>query len=315
MVQHYKMLIGGKWVDAKKGGIIEVVNPATEEVFASVPAATKEDVEEAILKAHEAFLKWKKENPFQRSKILRKASEIVLQRSEKIARTMTEELGKPVKEAKGEVEKGAEILRYYAEEGERIYGRVIANEEKDTESIVVYEPIGVAAAITPWNYPIELLAWKIGGALASGCTIVAKLPSETPLSPLKFVECLVDAGVPEGVLNVITGSGGTVGPALIENPLVKRVAFTGSTETGKEILKMSASSGIKKVTLELGGSLPMIVFKDANLDAAVTGAVRRSFRNAGQICIAVNRIYVEREIYETFLEKFAEKTKKTGRRE
>lgn len=173
---------------------------------------------------------------------------------------MTEELGKPVKEAKGEVEKGAEILRYYAEEGERIYGRVIANEEKDTESIVVYEPIGVAAAITPWNYPIELLAWKIGGALASGCTIVAKLPSETPLSPLKFVECLVDAGVPEGVLNVITGSGGTVGPALIENPLVKRVAFTGSTETGKEILKMSASSGIKKVTLELGGSLPMIVF-------------------------------------------------------
>ncbi|EMT39256.1 NAD-dependent aldehyde dehydrogenase [Thermoanaerobacter thermohydrosulfuricus WC1] len=310
MVQHYKMLIGGKWVDAKKGGIIEVVNPATEEVFASVPAATKEDVEEAILKAHEAFLKWKKENPFQRSKILRKASEIVLQRSEKIARTMTEELGKPVKEAKGEVEKGAEILRYYAEEGERIYGRVIANEEKDTESIVVYEPIGVAAAITPWNYPIELLAWKIGGALVSGCTIVAKLPSETPLSPLKFVECLVDAGVPEGVLNVITGSGGTVGPALIENPLVKRVAFTGSTETGKEILKMSASSGIKKVTLELGGSLPMIVFKDANLDAAVTGAVRRSFRNAGQICIAVNRIYVEREIYETFLEKFAEKTKK-----
>ncbi|AST57924.1 aldehyde dehydrogenase [Thermoanaerobacterium thermosaccharolyticum] len=310
MIRHYKMLIGGKWVDAQKGETIEVINPATEEVFATVPSATKEDVEEAISRANDAFQKWKNETPFVRGKILREAYQIILQRSEEIARTMAEELGKPVKEAKGEVEKGAEILRYYAEEGERIYGRVIANEEKDTESIVAYEPIGVAAAITPWNYPIELLAWKIGGALASGCTIVAKVPSATPLSPLKFAECLVDAGVPEGVLNIITGSGETVGHELIKNPIVKRVAFTGSTETGKEILKMSASSGIRKVTLELGGSLPMIICKDANLDAAVTGAVRRSFRNAGQICIAVNRIYVEKEIYESFLEKFSEKTKK-----
>ncbi|TYP57851.1 aldehyde dehydrogenase family protein [Thermosediminibacter litoriperuensis] len=309
MVEHYKMLIGGKWVDARRGGLIEVINPATEEVIATVPAAEKEDVEEAILAAHKAFPKWSKETPFYRGELLRKAAQIVIERSKEIAKIMTQEQGKTLKESQQEVEKGAAILRYYAEEGERIYGRVIANEEKNTESIVLYEPIGVAAAITPWNYPIELLAWKIGGALAAGCTLVAKIPSETPLSPLKFVECLVEAGLPEGVLNAVTGSGKTIGPLLVQHPLVKRVAFTGSTETGKEILKYSAS-GIKKVTLELGGSLPMIVYKDANLDAAVAGAVRRSFRNAGQICIAVNRIYVHNEIYENFLEKFKEETEK-----
>jgi succinate-semialdehyde dehydrogenase/glutarate-semialdehyde dehydrogenase len=219
------------------------------------------------------------------------------------------EQGKPLVEAQGEVIKGASILRYYAEEGERVYGRIIANEESDIESMVIYQPIGVAAAISPWNYPIELLAWKVGGALAAGCTLVAKLPSETPLSPLAFIRCLADAGIPDGVLNAVTGPGSVIGVMLTSSPVVKKVAFTGSTEVGREVLKSSVGT-LKKVSLELGGSLPMIICKDCNLDAAVSGAVRRSFRNMGQICIAINRIYVVREIYDDFIERFAQATKR-----
>lgn len=309
MVQHYKMLINGEWVDSKTGRSIEVKNPANGETIATVPAAEKEDIEAAVLSAHNAFASWSNETHFSRGNLLRKAANLVLERSKEIAKIMTQEQGKTLKESQQEVEKGAAILRFYAEEGERIYGRLVPNEEKDTESIVVYEPIGVAAAITPWNYPIELLAWKVGGALASGCTLVAKLPTETPLSPMKFIECIVDAGLPAGVINALTGYGREIGPHLVSHPLVKRVAFTGSTETGKEIIKM-CSNDIRKITLELGGSLPMIVHNDADLDAAVKGAVRRSFRNAGQICIAINRIYVHQDIYEAFIEKFAENTKK-----
>lgn len=216
-------------------------------------------------------------------------------RSRDIAEMMTMEQGKPLKEAEGEVIKGADILRYYAEEGERVYGRIIPNAEANTESRVIYQPIGVAAAISPWNYPIELLAWKVGGALASGCTIVAKLPSETPLSPLAFIRCLVDAGVPAGVVNALVGSGAVIGPMLLESPIVKKVAFTGSTAVGKDVLKNSADT-LKRTSMELGGSLPMVVCKDCDMEAAVAGAVRRSFRNMGQICIAINRIYVDEAV-------------------
>jgi len=309
MTIHEKMLIGGKWTDGKSTALLNVVNPATEEVFATVPKAGKEDVEEAISAAEAAFESWSRLTPFKRGEYLRKASEIVFKKSKEIAGLMTEEQGKPVKEAEGEVLKGAEILRYYAEEGERIYGRIIANSEANTESRVIYQPIGVAAAISPWNYPIELLAWKLGGALASGCTIVCKLPSETPLSPLAFIRCLLEAGVPDGVINAVTGSGAVIGPMLLSSPVIKKVAFTGSTEVGKQVLRDCVDT-LKKVSLELGGSLPMVVCRDCDLDAAVAGAVRRSFRNMGQICIAINRIYVDREIYEEFLAKFAEVTKK-----
>lgn len=304
-----KMLIGGKWLTAKNGGTISVVNPATEEVFALVPKAGREDVEEAIKAADAAFNSWSSLTPFERGKYIRKASEIVLLNEEKIAALMTMEQGKPLKEALGEVRKGAEILRYYAEEGERIYGRIIPNAESNTESRVIYQPVGVAAAISPWNYPVELLAWKVGGALAAGCTIVAKVPSETPLSPIAFIRCITEAGIPEGVVNLVTGSGSDIGPVLTGSPLVKKVAFTGSTKTGREVLK-SCVDTFKKVSLELGGSLPMIVCRDCNLDAAVKGAVRRSFRNMGQICIAINRIYVDREIYEEFLRRFPAATQK-----
>jgi len=303
------MFIGGQWIEAESKDILEVVNPAYGEVFAEVPKAHKEDVEKAIDAAESAFAKWSSLSPFKRGAYLRKASDIAFQRIDEIARLMTLEQGKPVKEAAGEVEKGAKILRYYAEEGERIYGRIVANEEEDIESRVIYQPIGVAGAISPWNYPIELLAWKIGGALASGCTIIAKLPSETPLSPLAFTGCLDDAGIPSGVINAVTGSGSELGPVLFKSKKVKKIAFTGSTETGLEVLKGCVDT-FKKVSLELGGSLPMVVCKDCNLDVAVTGAVRRSFRNMGQICIAINRIYVDQEIYESFMAKFVSETKK-----
>jgi succinate-semialdehyde dehydrogenase/glutarate-semialdehyde dehydrogenase len=304
-----QMFIGGKWVDSESKDKLKVINPSYGEVFAEVPKAHKEDAQKAISAAEKAFGSWSALSPAKRGAYLRKASDIVLERVDEIAKLMTAEQGKPYKEAAGEVEKGARILRYYAEEGERIYGRIIANEEEDIESRVIYQPVGVAAAISPWNYPIELLAWKIGGALAAGCTIIAKLPSETPLSPLAFVKCLDDAGLPAGVVNAITGSGAEIGPVLFSSKVVKKVAFTGSTETGREVLKGCIST-FKKVSVELGGSLPTIICKDCNLDMAVKGAVRRSFRNMGQICIAINRIYVEDDIYEKFMEKFVEETKK-----
>lgn len=305
---HQKMLIDGNWTDGSTNETLSVINPATDEVFATVPKATKEDVDAAICAADSAFKSWSKLTPFKRGEYLRKASEIVMRNSHEIAVLMSKEQGKPVKEAEGEVIKGADILKYYAEEGERIYGRIIPSDKPNFESRVIYQPMGVAAAISPWNYPIELLAWKLGGALASGCTIVCKLPSETPVSPLAFIKHVLEAGIPKGVLNAITGSGSAIGPMLIKNPLVKKVAFTGSTNVGKQVLADSVDT-LTKVSLELGGSLPMIVCKDCNIDEAVNGAVRRSFRNMGQICIAVNRIYVHKDIYEEFLEKFAAKTK------
>lgn len=303
------MLIDGEWVEAADGGVIDVINPATEEVFAQVPEPTKEDVTRSIESADDAFPTWAKLSPAQRGDYLRTASELVLQRHEEIGRTMTEEQGKPLLEAQGEVRKAGHILRYYAEEGERVYGRIVANVEVDTESRVIYQPVGPVAAISPWNYPVELLAWKVAASLAAGCTLIAKPPSLTPLSPLLFLKCLVDAGLPAGVVNAVTGPGMMVGHQLITNPIVKKVSFTGSTEVGKKVLDDCADS-LKKVSLELGGQCPLIVCRDCDLEETVRGAVRRSFRNMGQICIAINRIYVDKKIYDDFLNLFVEATSK-----
>ena len=309
MILHEKLLIDGNWTDGSGDKRLEVRNPANGEIFATVPAADIIDIENAIEAADRAFRPWSHSTPFQRGGYLRIASELVLERAPEIARLMTREQGKPLAEALGEVRKGAEILRYYAEEGERICGRIIPNAEPNVESRVIYQPVGVAVGISPWNYPIELLAWKLGGALASGCTIVCKLPSETPISPIQYIKCIVDAGVPKGVVNALTGSGREIGPHLLSNPKVKKVAFTGSTAVGKQVLSDCVDT-LKKVSLELGGSLPMVVCKDCDIDAAVAGAVRRSFRNMGQICIAINRIYVDCDIYEVFLEKLVQAAKK-----
>ncbi len=304
-----KMLIGGKYVFAREGKVFDVLNPANETVVGTCPLASEEDIEDAVLAAEKGFSVWSKMNPFQRGEILRKASENVLEKAEEIARVMTSEQGKQFKEALGEVKKGAEILRFYAEEGERVYGKIIPNAEDGMESRVIYQPIGVSGAISPWNYPVELLAWKLAGALAAGCSIICKLPYETPLSPLMFAECVEAAGVPDGVLNVVTGRGSKLGPAMLKHKKIKKIAFTGSTEVGRGVLSESANT-LKKISLELGGSLPMIVCADCDLKKAVSGTVRRSFRNMGQICIAINRVYVERSIYEEYLSKLTEATKK-----
>ncbi|MEZ4509486.1 MAG: aldehyde dehydrogenase family protein [Eubacteriales bacterium] len=302
------MWIDGALRDAADGAVLHVVNPATNEAFATVPAATEADVLAAIDAADRAFSGWSRTTPFTRGALLRRAYEAVLADAEEIARLMTLEQGKPLAEAHGEVKKGAEILRYYAEEGERVYGRIVPNAEGiNIESRVIYQPIGPVGLLSPWNYPVELMAWKVGAALAAGCTFVLKVPSETPLSPLAFVRAMRRAGFPEGVVNVITGRGSAIGRVLTGSDKLKKIAFTGSTAVGRTILAQSVES-LRHLSLELGGSLPMVVTKNADLEAAAVGAARRSFRNMGQICIAVNRIYVERCVYEPFLQKFSEKT-------
>jgi succinate-semialdehyde dehydrogenase/glutarate-semialdehyde dehydrogenase len=309
MMEKYLMLIDGEWVESKSGTWEQVINPANEEPFAQVPSATKEDVDRAVQAAHRAFKEWSETSLDERRKLLYKAADIVEKRANEVARALTREQGKPLKQAAEELRNAAHVLRYFAEEIFRVYGEIIPLPQKQYESMVIWQPIGVVAAITPWNYPVQLLSWKVGAALAAGCTLVAKPPSYTPISPIMFMECLVEAGIPKGVVNILTGPGKTVGEALVTHPLVRKVSLTGSTDVGKRVMKLCAD-GLKRVTLELGGQTPMIVFADADLDKAVKGAVRRSFRNMGQICNAINRIYVEKKIFDEFVERFVEETKK-----
>jgi len=303
-----RMLIDGEWLDRSGGIHIEVEDPATQEIMGRVPVSSDSDIDAAVKAAHRAFKDWSLLSPEKRAGHLMKASDLVLDRQDEIARTMTSEQGKPLNEAKGEVRKGADILRYYAEEGKRVHGRVVPGYDPSTTSYVIYEPVGVAAAISPWNYPIELVGWKVGGALAAGCTIVVKPPSETPLSPTAYIKCLVDAGIPKGVVNVVFGRGSVVGPRLIGHPLIKKIAFTGSNEAGRAVAKLCAEH-MKKVSLELGGHCPLIVSDKCRLEEAVRGAVRRTYRNMGQICIAINRIYIQERIYDRFLKSFVDTTK------
>jgi len=308
-MESYLMLIDGHWVDSDSSEYIEVINPATEEPFARVPNASENAITRALEAAQRAFPQWSGLSPEHRGAYLWRASHILEERKERIGRLMTREQGKPVKEAVGEIEKAVEMLRYYAEEGKRAYGKIIANTEPQDQSLVIKQPVGVVAALSPWNYPVELTGWKAAAALAAGCTIVAKPPSLTPLSPLEYWRCLHDAEIPEGVINAVTGSGETVGRQLVKNPISQKVAFTGSLEVGRDI-QNQVKDTIKKVSLELGGQCPLIVSKNSDIPQAVKGAVRRSFRNMGQICIAINRIYVHKDIYDGFLTDFATETAK-----
>lgn len=303
------MLIDGQWLDSESGESFEVINPATEEPFATVPRATKNQVRQALEAAERAFPAWSAFSPEQRGTFLWKASHLLESRKEMIGGLMTQEQGKPMKEAVGEIEKAVEMLQYFAEEGKRAYGNIIANTDPMDQSLVVKQPVGVVAALSAWNYPVELTGWKAAASLAAGCTIVAKPPTLTPLSPLEFWRCLADAGVPNGVINAVTGSGEEVGRELVANPMAKKVAFTGSLEVGLKIQEQCKDS-IKKISLELGGNCPLIISKNCDLAKAVKGAVRRSFRNMGQICIAINRIYVHKDIHEPFLDAFKKETEK-----
>lgn len=295
-----RMLINGQWIEGA-GERIEVFNPARGTVVGTVPHATSAEVDAALNAARTAFLTWSREPPVARARRLKRAAEIIADQTDNLARLMTSEQGKPVREAAGEISKLADTFEFYAAEATRVFGEIIPNDENAFQSLVLREPIGVVAAISPWNYPAELIGWKLAAGLAAGCTFVVKPPALTPLTPLAITACLTEAGLPAGAVNMITGGGATVGQHMIESPVPDKIAFTGSSQVGLRI--QQSSKTIKRMSLELGGNCPMIVTETANLEDAVKGAARRSFRNCGQICIAINRIYVARDIYDVFLAK------------
>ncbi|MGQ9734244.1 MAG: aldehyde dehydrogenase family protein [Candidatus Bipolaricaulia bacterium] len=303
------MFIDGIWHEPRSRSKMAVVNPATGEAFAEVPRGTEEDVDRALQAAARAFSQWKESLPSERASLLEKARSILLERLLNIARLLTQEQGKPLREAEGELKATAEALEYYSRKAKEIKGEILPPRAKGMRNLVLKQPIGPVVAIGPWNYPVLLIAWKVAPALAAGCTLVVKPASQTPLAVTEFVRCFADAGAPKGVINLVTGPGRELGEALIRHPLTAKVAFTGETETGRQIMR-AAVEGIKRITLELGGHCPLIVAADADIEAAVEGGVYRAFRNMGQICNSINRIYVEEAVYEDFVEAFVQRTRR-----
>lgn len=296
-----RMFLGGAWADGK-GEKISVINPATGETIGEIHDADSTQIDTAIMAARNSFTQFSRLPAFKRAQMLKVLAALVRKNREKLARIMTTEQGKPLNESLGEIDKLADAFDFYAEEAVRVHGEIIPNNDDAFQSLVVREPIGVVVAITPWNYPAELVGWKLAASLAAGCTIVIKPPELTPFTVLEIARLAQQAGVPDGVVNVVTGKGSVVGQRLIEDKRVDKIAFTGSSAVGLKI--MQSSTTVKRLSLELGGNCPMIVTAKADIKAAVKGAVRRTFRNMGQICIAINRIYVEREVYEHFLTRF-----------
>ena len=307
--QSFDILIGGEWRQAMSGETIDVKNPANNSVIAQVPRCDARDVDLAARAADKAFTEWSELTAKQRARFMHAAAANVRKKSEEISRLLTLEMGKPLADSRKEVADAASILDFFAEEGLRVGGEIAPIGTHQAVSLVVKEPIGVCGAIAPWNYPVSLLAWKVGPALAAGCTVVCKPSTETPTSPLIFVRCIEEAGFPPGVVNAVTGTGPVVGTAIVEHPLVRKIAFTGTGSVGKDIMARVAK-GLKRVSLELGGHSPLLVFADARFEDTVSAGVKRSFRNMGQICNAVNRIFVEKPIYEKYLGRFIELTQK-----
>ena len=309
--------LNGEWIDADSGLRFDVDNPADGSVVGSVPDCGAAETRRAIEAAIAALPAWRAMTAKQRSALLRKWYELMLLNADDLAVILTTEQGKPIAEAKGEVMYGASFIEWFAEEGKRIYGDVIPPHMADKRLIVIKQPIGVTAAITPWNFPNAMITRKAAPALAAGCTMVLKPAEQTPFSALAMAELAHRAGIPKGVFNVITGaahSSPAIGQELCSNPTVRKLSFTGSTEVGRILMRQSADT-IKKLSLELGGNAPFIVFDDADLDAAAEGLMQCKFRNAGQTCVTANRIYVQASVYEAFAAKFGARlaTLKVGR--
>jgi succinate-semialdehyde dehydrogenase/glutarate-semialdehyde dehydrogenase len=302
-----QMLINGEYVSSLSGKSDVIYNPANREAVAQVSVGSRQEARQALEAAKNAFPHWAATSAGDRGEILRQAALEVRKRAKEISRLLTLEMGKPLKNARMEVIASAQVLEYYAEEGRRNLGHWIAH--PNARSLVIQQPIGVAALITPWNFPVNLLAWKVGAALAAGCTFVAKPPSLAPLAATEFVKAIAEAGLPAGVANVVHGPGREVGAELVENPISRKIAFTGETETGRWIMEHAAGS-IKRVSLELGGQTPLIVCEDADLDRAVAACVQRAFSNMGQICFSINRIYAAEKIAEEFTSQLVERTQK-----
>ncbi len=291
--------IGGKWVGAADGATISVVNPADNSVMGSIPSLTAADVKSAIQAANDGLRAWKALSGKDRSRLLRRWYDLCMQHQEDLAVILTMEQGKPLKESRGEIAYGSSFLEWFAEEAKRTYGDVIPAASNDRRIIVIKQPVGVVAAITPWNFPNAMITRKAGAALAAGCTIVVKPATATPYSALALAELAAEAGIPPGVFNVVTGSSSVIGAELTGNPVVRKLSFTGSTSVGKQLMAQCAGT-MKKVSMELGGNAPFIVFDDADLDQAVAGVMASKFRNAGQTCVCANRIFVQEGIYDAF---------------
>ncbi len=294
--------VAGRWVGADSGATLEVLNPATGELVGTVPRGAAADARRAVQAAVEAFPAWARKTAKERAAILRRWHELMLAHQQDLATLMTAEQGKPLAEAKGEVAYAASFIEWFAEEGKRLYGDVIPPHQEDKRLFAIRQPVGVVAAITPWNFPAAMITRKAGPALASGCTFVCKPASQTPFSALAMAELASRAGVPPGVLNVVTGDARAIGGELTSNPLVRKVTFTGSTAIGKQLMAQCAGT-LKKLSLELGGNAPFIVFEDADLDAAVQGAIASKYRNTGQTCVCANRFLVQAPVYEAFTAK------------
>lgn len=294
--------IQGEWRDASHQQTIDVTNPANGQLLGTVPKMGADETRAAIEAANQALPAWRALTAKERAVILRRWFDLMMANQDDLAKLMTLEQGKPLAEAKGEIAYAASFIEWFAEEGKRIYGDTIPGHQADKRLIVIKQPIGVTAAITPWNFPAAMITRKAGPALAAGCTMVLKPASQTPFSALALAELAQRAGIPAGVFNVVTGSASEVGNELTGNALVRKLSFTGSTEIGRQLMQQCAKD-IKKVSLELGGNAPFIVFDDADLDKAVEGALASKFRNAGQTCVCANRLYVQDGVYDAFAEK------------
>src|SRR5213082_2101937 len=295
--------VDGGWIESSAHGI-DVDNPATGEVIGTVPRLGRAETRQAIDAAARAFPGWRRKTAKERAVVLRRWFDLMMANQEDLAQLMTAEQGKPLAESRGEVAYAASFLEWFGEEAKRVYGDTIPGHQADKRIVVTKEPIGVVACITPWNFPLAMITRKAGPAIASGCTVVLKPAPQTPFSALALAELAERAGLPKGVLNIITGTAAEIGAELTSNPIVRKLSFTGSTEIGK-ILMAQCAGTVKKLSLELGGNAPFIVFDDADLDAAVEGAIASKYRNTGQTCVCTNRLLVQESVYDVFAAKLA----------
>lgn len=300
----HQCFLAGSWSDADQNETLSVTNPATGELLGTVPRMGTIETRRAIAAAAAALSGWRAKTAKERSGILRRWFDLIMANQDDLAVIMTAEQGKPLAESKGEIAYAASFIEWFAEEGKRVYGDTIPGHTADKRIVVIKEPIGVCAAITPWNFPAAMITRKAGPALAAGCTMVVKPASATPFSALALAELGERAGIPTGVFSVVTGSASAIGDEMTANPLVRKLTFTGSTEIGKQLMAQCAAT-VKKVSLELGGNAPFIVFDDADLDAAVEGAIASKYRNTGQTCVCTNRLLVQSGVYDTFLQKLS----------
>ncbi len=304
-----KMYIDGRWADAEGGGVLAVINPADESTIAEVAFGGRAEADKAVAAATRAFPAWRALSAYDRAKILKRTAELMRERADALARTLTREQGKPLAEAKGEVLHAADTFEWFAEEGKRSYGRIIPPSNVAKRHQAIKHPVGVVGTITPWNFPITLPSRKIAPALAAGCTVVSRPADQTPLSLIGLFECLADAGLPPGVANLVMGDARAIADAFFETPAVRKISFTGSTAVGKELIRRSAD-GVKRLSLELGGHAPLIVFPDADVAQVAQAAVLGKFRNNGQVCIAPSRFYVHEDVSAEFTEAAVELSQK-----